>query len=111
MSDLFLNKFRIESSRLEGYDYSSPGIYFITILTDAQISFFGKIVNCRMHLSSVGRIVLFNWLKLPEQFTSVVLDDFIIMPDHLHGLVIITKQINCSSETDKSNSVAQIEES
>ena len=108
MSDLFLNKFRTNSNRLKGHDYSGPGVYFITILTDAKISFFGKIVQGKMHLSPVGIIVLTNWLSLPERFAAISLDEFVIMPDHLHGILIISKNNN-SLKMENNNSVTQKE--
>ena len=94
MSDLFLNKFRVKSNRLKGHDYSGPGVYFITILTDAKILFFGKIARDEMYLSPVGQIVKTNWIGLANQFSSVSLDEFVIMPDHLHGILIINSKNN-----------------
>jgi REP element-mobilizing transposase RayT len=89
MSELFIGKFRTKSMRLKGYDYSNSGIYFVTILTNAAISFFGKINENKMHLSPAGKIILENWQRLPERFASVSLDEYVIMPDHFHGILII----------------------
>lgn len=95
MANLFLNKFRIESKRKNGHDYSSAGIYFITILTEAQISFFGKIVNGNMVLSPIGQIIYTHWISLPERFSFIAVDEFVIMPNHLHGILIIKQKYKC----------------
>jgi REP element-mobilizing transposase RayT len=89
MSELFLGKFRTKSMRLKGHDYSNSGIYCVTILTNAAISFFGKINESKMHLSPAGKIISENWQRLPERFASVSLDEYVIMPDHFHGILII----------------------
>lgn len=89
MSELFLNRFRTKSLRLKGHDYSGSGIYFITILTDAGIFFFGKIHQGKTQLSPVGKIILKNWLLLPTKFQTISLDRFVIMPDHIHGILSI----------------------
>ncbi len=89
MQNLFLDKFRRDSRRLKGHDYASPGIYFITILTMPRILFFGKLINQKMNLSPIGKIVLKNWIKIPSKFSHISLDEFVIMPDHVHGILII----------------------
>jgi putative transposase len=96
MANLFLNKFRTESKRKKGHDYSSPGIYFITILTEAQISFFGKIDLGNVTLSPIGQIIYKYWISLPERFPSISVDEFVIMPNHLHGILILKYQHNNS---------------
>lgn len=89
MCSLYRNKYRIESARRPNYDYTSPGKYFITICTKNQIPYFGKILNGRMILSKTGIIVNDFWLAIPFHFSHITLDEFIIMPDHLHGIIII----------------------
>jgi REP element-mobilizing transposase RayT len=89
MDKKYFSKFNQNSRRLKGHDYSSPGIYFITISTDAQIFFFGKIMNCKICLSPAGKIVLNKWIQIPKKFPNVTLDQFIIMPNHIHGIVVI----------------------
>ncbi|MCJ7446525.1 MAG: hypothetical protein MUO72_02415 [Bacteroidales bacterium] len=71
--------------RIQGFDYSSPGKYFITICTKNKIPYFGKIENGEMILSELGQIAEKYWRKIPNHFRYVKLDEFIIMPDHLHG--------------------------
>jgi putative transposase len=89
MCSLFRNKYRIESTRYRGYDYSSPGKYFITICTKNKISYFGEVVNGKMILAETGQIAEKFWLEIPGHFPNIDLDEFIIMPDHIHGIIII----------------------
>jgi putative transposase len=78
------------SIRLKGYDYSQAGAYFITICTQDRACLFGKVVNGEMQLNDAGRMVLAEWNMLPERFPHVVLDAFVVMPNHVHGIVVIT---------------------
>jgi len=89
MSEKFREIYRIGTNRCPGYDYSAPGMYFITICTRKKIPYFAEIVNCGMILSGTGVIVRDFWLAIPDHFPNVRLDEFVIMPDHLHGIIII----------------------
>ena len=80
--------------RLKGYDYSSAGIYFVTIRSQNRIQIFGEIKNGIMILSQFGNIVDQSWLEIPDHFDGVKLDEYIVMPDHFHGLIIITGKKN-----------------
>jgi REP element-mobilizing transposase RayT len=101
MSEKFRNKYRIPSSRLQNWDYGSNAIYFVTICTQGRNHFFGKIEKEEMILSEVGKIVENFWNKIPEHFTFVELGDFIVMPNHIHGIIIICKnQIQNSTIMD-----------
>lgn len=91
MCSLYRNRYRIESARRPDYDYTSPGKYFITICTKNQIPYLGKILNSRMILSQTGIIVHDFWLAIPSHYPHITLDEFIIMPDHLHGIIIINR--------------------
>ena len=86
---LFKNRYRIESARLQGYDYSQCGAYFITICTKYRVHYFGKIVNKKMVLNKMGKIVNKYWYEIPDHFPSVVLDEFVVMPNHVHGIIHI----------------------
>ena len=88
-NDLFLNKYRISSIRLSNWDYASPGYYFVTICINDRKSHFGKIKNNKMQLSPIGKIVKNYWQQIPEHFKHINLDAFIIMPNHLHGIIHI----------------------
>jgi len=78
-----------QSNRLQGYDYSSPGAYFVTIVSRNRLPIFGGIISGEVHVSRIGKIVKDCWLEIPKHFQSVTLDEYVIMPNHLHGIVII----------------------
>ncbi len=86
---LFQNKYRIPSIRLRKHDYASSGYYFITICTKNKKCLFGNITNNIMRLNDIGKIARKHWLEIPNHFPSVILDEFVIMPNHIHGILII----------------------
>ena len=77
------------SVRLAGYDYSQPGAYFVTICAQDRTHFFGEVVGGQMHLNEPGRMIVGQWTALPQRFPVVCLDAFVVMPNHLHGILII----------------------
>ena len=77
------------SIRLRGYDYTLPGAYFVTICTYHAEPLLGTLTDGRVVLSDIGRAVERCWLALPQHFAGVALDVFALMPDHLHGIVVI----------------------
>jgi len=79
-----------KSIRLKGWDYSNPGLYFVTANTKNRVNHFGSIRNGIMGLSIHGCLVHYYWNQIPDQFEGVELDEFIAMPDHIHGIVAIT---------------------
>ncbi len=81
---------RRRSLRLRGYDYSQPGAYFVNICTKDNSPQFGEIRGHDMKLNERGSIVEKVWIEIPDHFTNVTLDDFIVMPNHVHGIVIIS---------------------
>lgn len=87
---LYIGKYRIQSARMKRWDYGSDGCYFITICTKNRIHYFGQVINGEMVLSNIGRIVKKFWYEIPNHFTRVVLDQYIVMPNHIHGIVVIT---------------------
>ena len=78
------------SLRLCGYNYSQSGAYFITICTNKRRCLFGNIVNNEVNLNELGNIVLNIWNSLPNKYSNIELDEFVIMPNHLHGIILIT---------------------
>ena len=80
------------SIRLKGYDYTNTGAYFITICTHQKVCLLGDIVNGEMQLNAYGRVVEFEWFKTAELRGNIVLDAFVIMPNHVHGTIIITRR-------------------
>ena len=89
--DLYNNKYRIESSRLKNWDYGRNASYFVTICTRNREKFFGEILDGEMHLSEIGQEAEKYWQKIPDLFPFVILDEFIVMPNHMHGIVVIDK--------------------
>ena len=75
--------------RLPGYDYAQPGEYFITICTKDREHFLGEIQEGSMGLSEMGNIAQIHLLEIPERFDNVVLDEWVIMPNHVHMILII----------------------
>lgn len=75
---------------LKGYDYSQPGAYFITLVTQDRACLFGEIVDGEMRLNDLGAIVAWTWQDLPNHVRNVVLDAFIVMPNHVHGIIVLT---------------------
>ena len=76
--------------RLKNWDYSSPGYYFVTICTKDHQHFFGVVVDNKMQLSQIGKIAENCWQEIPHHFQHVKLDEFIFMPNHVHGILILT---------------------
>ncbi len=84
--------YNTESMRLKGWDYGSNGYYFITFCAKDRAHFFGEIEFGKMILNDIGLIAETNWQNIPKQFKYAFLDEFIIMPNHVHGIVIIDKK-------------------
>ena len=100
---LYKNTYRIEPSRLKHWDYSIGGYYYVTICTLDKKCFFGAINNGKMILSDMGYIAQKNWQEIPRQFPTVQLNEFVIMPNHIHGIVINTGN-NVCHDRDATNS-------
>ena len=77
------------SIRLKGYDYSQPGAYFITLVTQGRECLFGDVVNGEMQLNAAGQIVLEEWMRTPSMRPEMDIDEFVVMPNHIHGIIII----------------------
>ncbi len=82
------------SIRLKGYDYSRSGWYFVTIVTYDRQNLFGRVANGEMKLNNAGGIVKTEWLKTREIRKNIELDVFVIMPNHIHGIIIIVDDDN-----------------
>lgn len=83
-------KHRRRSIRLKGYDYSQPGAYFITVCTYLRECMLGEVINGEMRLNELGQFVHRVWRGLPKHYPNVVLDAFCVMPNHFHGIIILT---------------------
>ena len=84
-----MNNRNRKPNRLQDYDYSQTGYYLVTICTQDRINYFGEIEQVRMQLNDIGQIVTDCWQGIPEHFHDTALDEFIVMPNHIHGIVII----------------------
>jgi len=87
-----VNQHKRKSIRLKEYDYSLPGEYFVTLCTHNHESTLGKIMNGVMQLNEFGKIVEEEWLRTPEVRPGIELDVFVIMPNHIHGIVVIKEE-------------------
>jgi hypothetical protein len=81
------------SVRLRGWDYSHAAAYFVTLVTDNRVEIFGRIVNDAMQLSTYGRIAEEYWQEVPAHFNNVELDVFVVMPNHVHGIIVILDEV------------------
>ena len=82
------------SIRLKGYDYSLAGAYFVTICTQNRLCLFGNIAENQMRLNDAGEIVANEWMKTAEIRNEIELDEWVVMPNHFHGIVVITNSEN-----------------
>lgn len=94
MSDKFQDIYRIPSARADWWDYGNDAAYFVTICTGGREHYFGEIRDEIMYLSEMGKIASQNWMEIPDHFTFVKLDVFMVMPNHIHGILVIDKT-NC----------------
>lgn len=83
-----------QSIRLKGYDYSQPGYYFVTICVADRYCLFGKIVDEQIILNEYGQIAKKEWVRTEKLRDNVRLDEYVVMPNHIHGIIIITYQNN-----------------
>jgi len=91
MPSKFQDRYRIPSTRLQNWDYGWNAIYFITICASDREHCFGKVSNKTMELSEIGLLAHQFWCEIPDHFPFICLDAFVIMPNHIHGVLIIDK--------------------
>lgn len=89
MSEKFKGLYRNETFRAQWWDYRSEGSYHITICTENRVHYFGEIINEQMCLSEIGKLAQQYWSEIPKHFPHIQLDEFVIMPNHIHGILII----------------------
>jgi len=105
--DKFQNKYRIPSARLQPWDYRWAGAYFITICTQNRIHYFGEIQNGTMNLSNVGVIADILWYQIPHHHTpNVELGAFVVMPNHIHGILILTGNNNDNDNVETGHALS-----
>jgi REP element-mobilizing transposase RayT len=83
---------RRQSLRLPAYDYSQVGAYFITVCTQNRLMLFGEVIDSDVRLNEMGMIVQQTWDDLPRHYHCIDLDAFIVMPNHVHGIIILADQ-------------------
>lgn len=108
MDDKFQNKYRVPTNRLQGFDYGSHGLYFVTICAKERINYFGEIVETHDYVSpqpqqplethnhvslrtAIGQIAFDFWQEIPKHYPFVELDEFVIMPNHIHGILFFNR--------------------
>jgi REP-associated tyrosine transposase len=91
---MYRPKFNRRSIRLKNYDYSSAGLYFITLCTTDRKNIFGEIIHGKMHLNAMGKIADEEWKKTPEIRKNTSLGAFITMPNHFHAIISIDYKLN-----------------
>jgi len=110
MEERYRNKYRTSSARLVGWDYGSHGLYFVTICTKDRIRYFGEIEDhagsetqsiASLRMTEIGKIAYNNWENIPTFHPYVELDDFVIMSDHMHGILFINKPDKTSWEINR----------
>lgn len=91
-------KHRSETFRLKGWDYRNIGAYFITICTKNKEHFFGECANSKMKLSTMGIIAQGCWYQIPRLNTHIELGQFVVMPNHIHGILVISTDVNIATQ-------------
>ncbi len=87
----FQGKYRIESARAPFWNYGWNAAYFVTLCTRHRSCFFGSVRNETMHLSRIGQVAQACWMEIPQHFPFVRLENHVIMPNHVHGILVIDK--------------------
>ena len=90
--DKFKNIYRIPSARAQWWNYGNNAAYFITICTAYREEFFGNVINKKMQLSPIGVIADVFWHEIKKHFNNIELREFVVMPNHIHGILVINKQ-------------------
>lgn len=93
------------SIRLIDYDYSQEGLYFVTICCKDKICHFGKVVDGEMVLNEGGLVAMECWLDIPKHFPSIILHEFIIMPNHIHGILEIKECVGAKNLSPENNTL------
>ena len=84
-----LQKHHRRSIRLKGFDYTSAGAYFVTLVAYQRNTLFGEILNGQIQLSNFGKVADECWRDIPDHFSNVELGTYVVMPNHLHGILVV----------------------
>jgi REP element-mobilizing transposase RayT len=85
-----IKKFQRRSIRVKGYDYSQAGAYFVTLCTQDRALFFGETVGETMQVNRAGQMIQTGWDGLPQRFLAMIPDAFVVMPNHVHGVILLS---------------------
>lgn len=91
-------------TRMPRYDYSSSGCYFVTIVTKNKENYLGKIATNKVELTNIGEIAKSCWLQIPKHFSGIRLDEFVIMPNHIHGIIVILNKTGDANSSSRFSS-------
>jgi putative transposase len=94
---LFRGKYRVETTRLPHWDYSTPGYYFVTVCTHDRGYLFGDIRDGKMRLNEFGEIVSDCWRNLSGHYRNLIADEFVIMPNHIHAIIRLVKIVHVNT--------------
>ena len=84
---------RRRSLRLKGYDYAQAGAYFVTMCTHERACLFGEVADGSMRSNSVGQLAATLWTDMPIRFPGIDLDAFVVMPNHIHGIIVLPEVV------------------
>jgi len=87
-----------KSIRLKGYDYSQAGLYFVTICCQDRMCLFGNVIADKMILNDAGKIADNCWMEIPKHFPNAVLHEYIVMPNHVHGIIELIDVANVGAK-------------
>jgi putative transposase len=107
MPEKFKNKYRIPSARLQSWNYANAGAYFITICTKDRQHYLGQIENHKIRLSNIGIIAHIMWFEIKKHVKNVELGEFVVMPNHIHGILILNENVCPNVETLHATSLPQ----
>jgi len=85
-------KFRTKSLRLNSYDYSQNGLYFITICVNQQLCLFGEVIDKKLNMNGAGKMIAKSFIEITKYYNGFDVDSYIVMPDHFHGILIINNK-------------------
>jgi putative transposase len=105
---LYRNRYLVESERLRDRDYASPGCYFVTVCEKTRTPVFGVIEKNRMILNKLGMVARDCWIDIPNHFPFVSLDEYCIMPDHVHGIIRIRRHVSLVSSVVETQNIASL---
>jgi REP element-mobilizing transposase RayT len=95
-----------QSIRLKGYDYAQSGAYYVTVVVQNRDCLFGEIADGQMRLNAFGEIVQTCWNDLPNHYPHVELDAFVVMPNHVHGVIVINDTVGASLKLAPTTDIA-----